>query len=805
MESKTTQDHIALDLSIEEILNDYRLAWESRHTSLLGRKEVFMGKAKFGVFGDGKEVAQIAMAKAFQKGDFRSGYYRDQTFMFATGQITLQQFFAQIYAHANIEHEPSSGGRSMNSHFGTRLIDPETGQFYSQTDQYNAGSDLSPTAGQIPRSLGLAYASRLYRQNPDLRDMGRFSVNGSEVTFATIGDASTSEGMFLETVNAAGVLQVPLVISVWDDGYGISVPTEYHTTKESISEALEGFQRTQEKDGLEIITVKGWDYENLCEIYQAATRLARRKHVPILIHVEELTQPQGHSTSGSHERYKSEERLAWEGEYDCNRKMREWIINNGFASEEHLDEIEEAAKDTARQARDAAWKAYRSELNTEISQVKQLAAAVAQVSPNSGNIQQLIKQLEKKPNAGRLDSVRLAKKTLRLVRNEQHEARNQLIQWLKLYGEDNEERYSSHLYSQTENSALNIPGISPTFSENSKLIDGYQILNACFDKALARDPRIFAIGEDVGTIGDVNQGFAGLQDKHGILRVTDTGIREPSIIGQGIGAALRGLRPIVEIQYLDYIYYALATLTDDLASLRYRTMNGQGAPLIIRTRGHRLEGIWHSGSPMGAILNSLRGIYILVPRNMVQAAGFYNTMLQSDDPALIVESLNGYRLKEKLPNNVGKFTVPLGQPEVLREGNDVTIVTYGSMCRIIMKAAEELAEVGISCEVIDVQTLLPFDVNHRIVKSIEKTNRVVFADEDVPGGASAYMMQQVLEGQQAYQFLDSQPRTITSQAHRPAYGSDGDYFSKPNLETVFDTVYNLMVEFDPGRFKEIYQ
>ncbi|WKN45222.1 alpha-ketoacid dehydrogenase subunit alpha/beta [Tunicatimonas pelagia] len=805
MESKTTQDHIALDLSIEEILNDYRIAWESRHTSLLGRKEVFMGKAKFGVFGDGKEVAQIAMAKAFQKGDFRSGYYRDQTFMFATGQITLQQFFAQIYAHANVEHEPSSGGRSMNSHFGTRLIDPETGQFHSQTDQYNTGSDLSPTAGQIPRSLGLAYASKLYRQNPELHDMGRFSVNGSEVTFATIGDASTSEGMFLETVNAAGVLQVPLVISVWDDGYGISVPKEYHTTKESISEALEGFQRTSATEGLEIITVKGWDYENLCETYQAATRLSRRKHVPILIHVEELTQPQGHSTSGSHERYKSEERLAWESEYDCNRKMREWIVNNGFASEERLDEIEEAAKHTARQARDAAWKAYRSELNAEISQAKQLVVAVAQASSEKVTIQQLIKQVEKKPNASRLDVVRLAKKTLRLVRNEQHEARNQLIEWLNSYGEDNEERYSSHLYSQTKKSALNVPTIPPSFNKSSKSVDGRQVLNACFDEALARDPRIFAIGEDVGKIGDVNQGFAGLQAKHGILRVTDTGIREPSIIGQGIGAALRGLRPIVEIQYLDYIYYALATLTDDLASLRYRTMNGQGAPLIIRTRGHRLEGIWHSGSPMGAILNSLRGIYILVPRNMVQAAGFYNTMLQSDDPALIVESLNGYRLKEKLPNNVGEFTVPLGQPEVLREGNDVTIVTYGSMCRVVMQAASELAEVGISCDVIDVQTLLPFDVNHRIVKSIEKTNRVVFADEDVPGGASAYMMQQVLEGQQAYRYLDSQPRTITSRAHRPAYGSDGDYFSKPNVETVFDTVYSLMVEFDPGQFKEMYR
>jgi len=805
VESKATQGNITLDLSIDEILNDYRVAWESRHTSLLGRKEVFMGKAKFGVFGDGKELAQIAMAKAFQKGDFRSGYYRDQTFMFATGQITLQQFFAQIYAHANVDHEPSSGGRSMNSHFGTRLIDPQTGEFHNQLDQYNTGADLSPTAGQIPRSVGLAYASKLYRHNPDLKELKKFSVNGNEVTFATIGDASTSEGMFLETVNAAGVLQVPLVISVWDDGYGISVPTEYHTTKHSISEALEGFQRTEEKEGLEIIRVKGWDYEALCETYQAAVQLARKLHVPVLIHVEELTQPQGHSTSGSHERYKSKERLAWEREHDCNLKMRDWIIKNGFATEDRLDEIEEEAKKTAKQARDAAWEAYRTELNEELKQVKQLTTLVAKASKQQSAIQQLIRQVEKTPNAIRLDAVRLAKKTLRLTRGEEIEARDRLVNWLRNYSKDNEERFNSYLYSNTERSALNVEKVAPEFSENSKVVDGREVLNACFDEALARDPRIFAIGEDVGAIGDVNQGFAGLQAKHGILRVTDTGIREPSIIGQGIGTALRGLRPIVEIQYLDYIYYALATLTDDLASLRYRTMNGQSAPLIIRTRGHRLEGIWHSGSPIGAVLHSLRGIYVLVPRNMVQAAGFYNTMLQSDDPALIIESLNGYRLKEKLPDNVGEFTVPLGQPEILREGTDVTVVTYGSMCRVVMKAVEELAEIGISCEVIDVQTLSPFDLDHSIVKSIQKTNRVVFADEDVPGGASAYMMQQVLEKQGAYRFLDSQPITITSQPHRPAYGSDGDYFSKPNPETVFDKVYRLMSEFDPIRFPEIYQ
>lgn len=805
MEAKTTQDDITLDLSIEEILNDYRIAWESRHTSLLGRKEVFMGKAKFGVFGDGKEIAQIAMAKAFRKGDFRSGYYRDQTFMFATGQVTIQQFFAQIYAHANVEVEPSSGGRMMNSHFGTRLIDPQTGEFYPQIDQYNTGSDISPTAGQIPRSLGLAYASKLYRHNPDLKDMEQFSVNGNEVTFATIGDASTSEGMFLEMVNAAGVLQLPLVISVWDDGYGISVPTEYHTTKHSISEALEGFQRTEEKEGIEIIKVKGWNYEALCETYQAAVQLSRKSHIPVLIHVEEVTQPQGHSTSGSHERYKSKERLAWEREHDCNLKMREWIIKNGFASEERLDEIEETAKHTAKQARDAAWKAYRSELTKEIKQVKQIVANVANTSPQHVTIRTLAQQLEKKPNPIRSDAVRLAKKVLRLVRGEDNGARTQLIDWLKTYSRDNEERFSSHLYSETEKSALKIEEIPAVFDKNSKMLDGREVLNACFDAALTRDPRIFAIGEDVGIIGDVNQGFAGLQAKHGILRVSDTGIRETTIIGQGIGAALRGLRPIVEIQYLDYIFYAMATLTDDLASLRYRTMNGQSAPLIIRTRGHRLEGIWHSGSPLGAILHSLRGIYVLVPRNMVQAAGFYNTMLQSDDPVLIIESLNGYRLKEKLPKNIGEFTVPLGRPETLREGHDVTIVTYGSMCRIVMKAAEELAEVGISCEVIDVQTLLPFDIDHQIATSIQKTNRVVFADEDVPGGASAYMMQKVLEEQGAYQFLDSQPVTIASQAHRPAYGSDGDYFSKPNQETVFDAVYQLMAEYDPNRFKEIYR
>ncbi|MDF9799455.1 2-oxoisovalerate dehydrogenase E1 component [Catalinimonas alkaloidigena] len=808
MEStKTYQEDITHKLSVEEILTDYRIAWESRHASIIGRKEVFMGKAKFGVFGDGKEVAQIAMAKAFRKGDFRSGYYRDQTFMFALGEITIQQFFAQLYAHATLEADPSSGGRMMNAHFGSRMVDMQSGKFHSQTDTYNSSSDISPTAGQIPRAVGFAYASKLYRENPALQGEAyeAFSHHGDEVTFATIGDAATSEGMFLETINAAGVLQIPLILSVWDDDFGISVPKEYHTTKLSISEALSGFQRTENEPGLEIFRVKGWDYEKLCEAYRIAANIARSEHVPVLMHVEDLTQPQGHSTSGSHERYKTKERLAWEKEYDCNLKMREWILQNGFSTDEELDAIERQASETAKKAKNEAWKAYRSELDTELKQLSGLVLNVAEKSPQKEKVKEIHHELKKTLGPIRLDGVKAAKKTLRLTAGESSDERQALLKWLKKSESDNYDRFNAHLYSETASSALKVEEVKPVFDENNSPVDGREVLQACFDHILKRDPRVFAIGEDVGKIGDVNQGFAGLQEKHGEIRVTDTGIRETTIIGQGIGSAIRGLRPITEIQYLDYIFYALATLTDDLASLRYRTRGGQSAPLIIRTRGHRLEGIWHSGSPIGSILHSLRGIYLLVPRNMVQAAGFYNTMLLSDDPCIIIECLNGYRLKERVPTNLDEFTVPLGQPEIIREGNDITIVTYGSMCRVVMQASEQLEQFGISCEVIDVQTLLPFDINHTILESVKKTNRVIFADEDVPGGASAYMMQQVLEEQGAYHFLDSAPKTISSAPNRPAYGSDGDYFSKPNQEDIFDTAYALMFEFDPERYKDLYK
>ena len=806
MESTNTyQEALTHRLPLEEILNDYRIAWESRHASLIGRKEVFMGKAKFGVFGDGKEVAQIAMAKAFRRGDFRSGYYRDQTFMFALDEISLEQFFAQLYAHASLTAEPSSGGRMMNAHFGSRMVDMQTGEFLSQVDSYNSGSDLSPTAGQIPRAMGFGYASKLYRENPALHHYEKFSHQGNEVTFATIGDAATSEGMFLEAINAAGVLQIPVIFSVWDDDFGISVPKEYHTTKLSISEALSGFQRTAEEPGLEIFRVKGWDYEKLCEVYRQAAERARKEHVPSLVHVEELTQPQGHSTSGSHERYKSKQRLAWEKDYDCNLKMREWILDQGLATEQELDTIEEQAKATAKAAKNQAWKTFRSELDREFKNTLDLIKQVAGQSSQGEGVMKIHEQLRKAINPIRLDHVRAVKQTLRLLRNEQSEGRQKLLNWLQTSDEANYDRFNAHLYSETQSSALKVEEVPPVFDENAKEVDGREVMQACFDHMLQRDPRVFAIGEDVGKIGDVNQGFAGLQEKHGELRVTDTGIRETTIIGQGVGAAIRGLRPITEIQYLDYIFYALATLTDDLASLRYRTRGGQAAPLLIRTRGHRLEGIWHSGSPIGSILHSLRGIFLLVPRNMVQAAGFYNTMLQSDDPAIIIECLNGYRLKERIPENIGEFTVPLGVPEVLREGEDITIVTYGAMCRVCLRAAEQLAEVGISCEVIDVQTLEPFDVHHSILESVKKTNRVIFADEDVPGGASAYMMQQVLEVQGGFRYLDSAPQTITSAANRPAYGSDGDYFSKPNPEEVFDKAYAMMSEFDPEKFKDIYR
>ncbi|WP_276370026.1 alpha-ketoacid dehydrogenase subunit alpha/beta [Chryseolinea sp. H1M3-3] len=788
---------------VKEILSDYRLAVESREASLIGRREVFMGKAKFGIFGDGKEVAQIAMAKVFRKGDFRAGYYRDQTFMFAIGELTVQQYFAQLYAHTSLEADPASAGRLMNGHYATRFLD-DKGKFVDLTQTKNSSADISPTAGQMPRLLGLAYASKLFRESPLLKDFKALSNNGNEIAFGTIGNASTSEGMFFEAVNAAGVLQVPMLISVWDDDYGISVPQEYHTTKLSISKALSGLQRTPTEKGFEIITVKGWDYIGLIEAYQRAEVICREEHVPVLFHVQEMTQPQGHSTSGSHERYKSKERLAWEVQHDCIRRMREWIINEVMILPEEVDAIEREAKVSARQAKERAWKAFAGDVRRDQSRVTEILERAIQQSDKSAEILNIKNDLIKSINPTRLETMRAAKKAIRFLASGNVETKGQLVEWLKNAEEDNFDRYSSHLYSLSDESALRVEKVEAVYSDSSPLVDGREVLQACFDAALTRDPRVLAFGEDVGKIGDVNQGFAGLQSKHGELRVTDTGIRECTIVGQGIGVALRGLKPIAEIQYLDYLIYALPTLSDDLACLYYRTKGGQKAPLIIRTRGHRLEGVWHAGSQVGMLLSALRGIYIISPRNMTQAAGFYNTMLRSDDPSVIIECLNGYRLKERLPDNIGEFTLPLGVPEILREGSDVTIVTYGSMCRIVMEAADDLEGFGISCEVIDVQTLLPFDIHNSILESVKKTNRIIFADEDVPGGATSFMMQKVLEEQGAYHFVDSKPATITAKEHRPAYASDGDYFSKPNAEDVFEKVYSVMSEVDPVKFPVLY-
>lgn len=791
------------DLKIDEILSDYKLAVESRENSYIGRKEVFMGKAKFGIFGDGKEIAQIAMAKVFRNGDFRSGYYRDQTMMMAMGELTSQQFFAQLYAHTNVNEEPASGGRLMNGHFATRSLD-EHGNWKDLMQIKNSASDISCTAGQIPRLLGLAYASKLYRNNKDLHSYTTFSDKGNEVAFGTIGNASTSEGAFLEMINAAGVLQVPMVIAVWDDEYGISVPNKYHTTKSSISKALAGFQRNEDGEGIEIIEVKGWDYLALCEAFKRADGLARKQHVPVLVHVIEMTQPQGHSTSGSHERYKSKKRLDWEREFDCNKKMREWILENNFSTDQQLDIIEDEAKILAKESKNRAWKSYLTSVKGEVAGVLKLINGIATQSKYKNQLVHISNTLHETVNPDKLDAERAAKRSLRWVAKENLPNKQLLIVWLKEREETRSAEYSSHVHSESELSALKVDPILPVYSDQFKLVDGREVLNAAFDKILEKNPLVFAIGEDVGKIGDVNQGMAGLQDKYGELRVTDTGIRETSIMGQGIGAALRGLRPIAEIQYLDYIYYCVQVLTDDLACLHYRTKGGQKAPLIIRTRGHRLEGVWHSGSPMSMILGALRGIYLLVPRNMTQAAGFYNTMLASDDVAIIVESLNGYRLKEKLPENIGDIRVPLGQVEVLRDGADVTLVTYGSMCRIVMEAAKQLSDFGIELEVIDVQTLSPFDLSHDILKSLKKTNRIVFADEDVPGGATAYMLQKVIEEQGGYKYLDSNPVTISAKEHRPAYGSDGDYYSKPNVEGVFDKVYDMMSEADPMKYPKLY-
>ncbi|XOV93682.1 MAG: thiamine pyrophosphate-dependent enzyme [Bacteroidota bacterium] len=785
-----------------EVLSDYALAVESREASIIGRKEVFMGKAKFGIFGDGKEVAQIAAAKALKNGDWRSGYYRDQTMMMAMGQHSSQEFFAQLYAHTDLNAEPASGGRMMNGHFGTRSM-TLNGEWKTLTDIKNSSSDISCTAAQMPRLIGLAYASKLYRNNPDLKDFKDFSINGNEVAFGTIGNAATSEGHFFEAINAACVLQIPIVMSVWDDGYGISAPNKYHTAKESISTVLEGFRREKDIPGMEIFRVEGWDYPKLIETYQKAAKIAREEHVPCLVHVIDMTQPQGHSTSGSHERYKSKERLEWERTYDCNLKMREWILESGICDESELKEIESKARLKAKTARNQAWKGYTAEIKEDVAKAIRLIGAAAMVSVNKVALNEIKTDLRDTLNPLKADTMRAVRKSLRFLKDERSKEKEALIEWVKEKNEVHKDEYNSHLYNESSHSPLNVKEVKPEYSDNSEVVDGREVVRACFDELLKRDPRVFAIGEDVGVIGDVNQGFAGLQSKYGEIRVTDTGIRELTILGQGIGTALRGLRPIVEIQYLDYVLYALQTMSDDLASLHYRMKGGQVCPVIIRTRGHRLEGVWHSGSPMSMLLGSIRGMHLLVPRNLTQAAGFYNTLMASEDPALVIESLNGYRLKEKMPENIAEIKVPLGIPEILREGTDVTLVTYGSMCRIVMEAAHQLNDFGISCEVIDVQSLLPFDIHSSIVESLKKTNRVVFLDEDVPGGATAYMMQQVLDRDNGYQYLDSKPKCISAQAHRPAYSTDGDYFSKPNTEDVFEGVYQLMSEVDPEQFKPL--
>jgi 2-oxoisovalerate dehydrogenase E1 component len=804
MENKDSISSVNEQLSFEEfkktILNDYRVACESRETSLLGRKEVLTGKAKFGIFGDGKEVAQIAMAKVFRKGDFRSGYYRDQTFMLSNGTLTLEQWFAGLYAHADVEADPLSAGRQMGGHYATRSLNPD-GTWKDLTQIKNSSADISPTASQMPRLLGLALASKLYRNNTNLQseEFKSFSLEGNEVAFGTIGDASTSEGMFWETINAAGVLQVPMIVSVWDDGHGISVPKKYQTTKEDISEVLKGFQRDEKKNGYEILKTKGWDFPHLCETYEKAIKIARDEHVPVLVHVDEMTQPQGHSTSGSHERYKSKERLQWEIDFDPIRKMREWILSSAITDASELDKVEYDAKLRAREARNNAWKAFNAPLNQE------LAIALSLIDElSSEGIQELKQELKSSIDPSRKDVISIARKALWLSTEEEGDARQKLSAWIKEQMALNFERYSSALHSESKFSALKVTPSLVEYSSEEKLMDGREIIRENFDVLLAKYPAVHIFGEDAGKIGGVNQGLEGLQKKYGENRVFDTGIRECTIVGQAIGMAMRGLRPIAEIQYLDYLLYALQILSDDLATVQYRTKGGQKAPVIIRTRGHRLEGIWHSGSPLGMIINALRGIYVCVPRNLTKAAGFYNTLLASDEPAIVIEPLNSYRLKEKTPSNFGEFKIPLGVPEILIEGKDVTLVTYGPNCRIATEAISHLNKKGISVELIDVQTLLPFDIHHGILESLKKTSRIVFMDEDVPGGSTAYMMQKVLEEQGGYNFMDSEPKTISAKAHRPAYGSDGDYFSKPSTEDVFETIYNLMNECDPSKYPALY-
>ena len=810
---KNTQNSQEIDFQSfkSEVLNDYKLACISREASLLGRKEVLTGKAKFGIFGDGKELAQIALAKQFRNGDFRSGYYRDQTLMMANDQLTVQQYFAGLYGHTNETVEPQSAGRQMGGHYSTRNLD-ETGEWKNLMEQKNSSADISPTAGQMPRLLGLAQASKVYRNHPTLKDLEqfkKFTNGGNEVAFGTIGDASTSEGPFWETINAAGVLQVPMVMSVWDDGYGISVPREFQTTKNSISEALAGMQRTADKSGYEIFITKGWDYAHLCETYEKAVKLAREEHIPVLVHVKEVNQPQGHSTSGSHERYKSEERLIWETEFDCIEKFKEWILKfnaNGknIATEEALELIHKEAKTHVRDQKNAAWKEFTTDIQADLAEANQVMKAVANESNNRVFIEKEIEQLEKTFEPIRKDVLSTARRILRMVKDEKTPSRATLAAWIKSRIQQNHDRYSSHLYSQSERSALKIKAVAPTYDGTETFEDGRIVLRENYRSLLSKYPEALVFGEDAGKIGGVNQSLEGMQEQFGDLRVSDTGIRECTIIGQGIGMAMRGLRPIAEIQYLDYLLYAIQIMSDDLATVQYRTKGGQKAPLIISTRGHRLEGIWHSGSPMGMIINSIRGMHVCVPRNMTKAAGFYNLLMEADEPALVIEPLNGYRTKELMPTNSGEYKEALGVPEIVKEGSDITIVSYGSTFNLCEVACKTLTELGIDVELIDVQTLLPFDIHHSINDSLKKTNRLLIVDEDVSSGATGFMLDKILVEQKAYYNLDGAPETLSSKDHRPAYGTDGDYFSKPSIDDIVEKVYAIMNEANPLKFPSLY-
>ena len=813
MSEEITSSKKSLDFTSfkNQVLSDFKLACESREASLLGRKEVLTGKAKFGIFGDGKELAQIALSKQFQNGDFRSGYYRDQTIMLAIEELTLEQYFSGLYAHTDVEIEPQSAGRQMGGHYATRNLDAN-GDWKNLMNQKNSSADISPTAGQMPRLVGLAQASKVYRTNKNLHGLDftkKFSNKGNEVAFGTIGDASTSEGPFWESINAAGVMQIPLVMSVWDDGYGISVPRKYQTTKGSISDALAGMQRTDSKAGYEIFVTRGWDYPHLCETYEKAVKLARDEHIPVLIHVKEVNQPQGHSTSGSHERYKSAERLQWEKDFDCIEKFKAWILDfniNGqiIGTEDELNQIQSEAKNTVRDAKNKSWKKFTNDINSDLKEACSLLFEIAEVSEQKVFIHKEREALEKAYEPIRKDIFSTVRKVLRLVSKENHEQKKKLSNWIKAKLENANDRYSSHLYSQSTSSISKINHVPIQFEDEAKMEDGRIILRENFKKQLEKVPELIIFGEDAGKIGGVNQSLEGLQEQFGEERVFDTGIRECTIIGQGIGMAMRGLRPIAEIQYLDYLLYAIQVMSDDLSTLQYRTKGGQKAPLIISTRGHRLEGIWHSGSPMGMIINALRGMNICVPRNMTKAAGFYNILLESDEPALVVEPLNGYRTKEKFPKNIGEFNEPLGIPEIVKEGKDITLVSYGSTFNLCVIAEKSLEQLGISVELIDVQTLIPFDTNHIIKKSIEKTNRLIIVDEDVSSGATAYILDKIMVEQNAFFNLDSAPVTLSAKDHRPAYGTDGDYFSKPNVDDIIEKVYEIMNETDPSSFPSLY-